>query len=253
MGPVDRRRPAARLSSDEVALVMRRAAELDSEDDQPDADGIDAAAVEAAAREVGLPTSAVRQALAELHAGSLEPTGRRGRSSAELRRPVEARVVTAAPPTVHATIENLLHQQTFVRRTGHWQRAVFRRRFDLSAKLRRLFDLRGIIQLAGVRTVILTVSHSGDQRHLVRLEAQLSGLPSRARALVVATAIGVFTGVALAGAILFDGALAIGGVAYASAIGAWLWLGRRLLRRRNEEVRETLAGFLDSVEAPFPP
>ena len=74
----------ARLTSDEVARVLHRAAELEALDDATGpVVAYDAAAVEEAAREVGLSPAAVRQAVAELRVGVL-PTppavGRRGRS-----------------------------------------------------------------------------------------------------------------------------------------------------------------------------
>jgi hypothetical protein len=253
MGAVDKRRSPSRLTSEEVALVMRRAAELDGQAEQPDDDGIDAAAVEAAAREVGLPAPLVRQALAELHAGTLDRGSRWGRGGRAARQAVEARVVTTPPETVHVTMEQFLRRQTFDLRRRQGSQAVFRQRFDLAAKLRRVLDLKGSIQLAGVRTITLTVSPSGDQRHLVRLEGDLTSLPSRSRAVAVAAGCGTFVAVAVLGALLFDGALAIFGASLAAGVLAGRWLGRRLLRRRNEEVCETLAGFLDSIEAPAPP
>jgi hypothetical protein len=253
MGPVERRQSTGRLTSEDVALVMQRAAELDGQAELPDVDGIDAAAVEAAAREVGLPTSAVRQALAELHAGTLEPTGRGTGERGNARRAVEARVVATPAETVHTTMEQFLRRQTFDLRRRHGPQAIYRSRFDVAAKVRRGIDLKGSIQLNGVRTVTLTVSPSGDRRHLVRLEAELVSLPGRAKAAALGAGSLVFATVAIVGVNLFDGWLAITGAALAAGILAGRWLGRRLLRRRNEEVCEVLAGFLDSVEGYIPP
>ena len=59
-------RRSPRLTSDQVALVLRRAAELDAADAESGlADGYEPAAVEEAAREVGLSPAAVRQAVAD--------------------------------------------------------------------------------------------------------------------------------------------------------------------------------------------
>src|SRR4029450_9562612 len=101
VGMADALRPT-RLTSDQVHLVLRRAAELDALSEMPsdvdgydsrgggeggrgggvaaerdalsgmpsDVDGYDSRAVEEAAREVGLSPAAVRQAVAELRVGA---------------------------------------------------------------------------------------------------------------------------------------------------------------------------------------
>jgi hypothetical protein len=74
MGGVTEARRDVQLTSDEVALVLRRAAELEALADGPGTvrdERYDARAVEEAATEVGLSTAAVRQAVAELRVGSL--------------------------------------------------------------------------------------------------------------------------------------------------------------------------------------
>ncbi len=60
------------LSQEEIAVVLRRAAELDRTQDK--SDRLDTAAVEAAAVEAGLSRPAVCQALAELRVGVIEPS-----------------------------------------------------------------------------------------------------------------------------------------------------------------------------------
>jgi len=60
------------LAEDEVALVLRRATQLDGAS-TPDPVKRTPQALEAAAVEVGLSRDAVRQALAEMRAGTLHP------------------------------------------------------------------------------------------------------------------------------------------------------------------------------------
>jgi hypothetical protein len=92
-----------RLTSDDVALVLHRAAEIEAADTGAgDADGFDPAAIEEAAREAGLSPTAVRQAVAELRAGVLAPapdtsagrSGRRGRGRAAWRAAARSTDVT---------------------------------------------------------------------------------------------------------------------------------------------------------------
>ncbi|HEX5366494.1 MAG TPA: hypothetical protein VFW63_07515, partial [Acidimicrobiales bacterium] len=85
-----------RLSGDEVARVLRRAAEIDAVEARTEV-GLDPAALEEAAQEVGLSPAAVRRAVAELRAGALPaaPTGRRRaeRAAGGSRRVCEQRLV----------------------------------------------------------------------------------------------------------------------------------------------------------------
>lgn len=166
------RRTAPRLSSDEVALVLRRAADLEAAAEGPGAvDGVEPAAVEEAAREVGLSPAAVRQALAELHAGALAPTGRPtwrsggvGVAHVAPRLAVEARLVTTTAEVVHTTAGDFLRQQAFDLRRWQAERALYRRRTDVGARLRRSVNLNGRIWLTGVRAVTVSVTPLGSER-----------------------------------------------------------------------------------------
>jgi hypothetical protein len=279
------RRTAPRLSSDEVALVLRRAADLEAEAERPAAPGgVEPAAVEEAAREVGLSPEAVRQALAELHAGALGPSGRSGRRGLAARSPagvaahvaVEARLVAAEADTVHATTADFLRREAFGLRRHHAGQAVYHRRTDVGARARRLVHAGGSMQLSGVRTVTVAVTAldtsatpvargaaepvaAGDgrvgdaggsgRRHLVRVEAEVASnrLGDRLRAAGAAAAAG--TTLAVAGLLAGLGLLAVAG-GVAGGVAARLWLGRRLRQRRRDEVREVLAALLDAVEDP---
>src|SRR5690606_10059769 len=99
-----------RLTPDEVALVLRRAAEIEAASDGTvDDEGLDAAAVEEAAREAGLSPLAVRQAVAELQVGALPvaPATRNGGLTAS-RFVSEQRLVDSAPEIVHAKVDRFM-------------------------------------------------------------------------------------------------------------------------------------------------
>jgi hypothetical protein len=252
-----------RLSSDEVALVLRRAADLEAQaEGRTVDDGFDPAAVEEAALEVGLSPTAVRQALAELHTGALTTDRTRHLAVGGPSTVTAARLVPTRIDVVHATAERFLRKQTFELRRRHDEVAIYRLRRDMVANLRRKLDFTGAIQLDGVRSVTLTVSPAGSasasasaaERCMVRLEAELG--PARGRVAVASTGMGVgaagFTG--LVGLVLGEGAV----VAAALPIGAGftaagMGLGHRWLGRRRQEVAEVLDALLDVLEQPTRP
>ena len=252
--------PPDRLSSDEVALVLRRAADLEAHAaGRPGADdGFDTAAVEEAAREVGLSPIAVRQALAELRAGALV-TGNGGRSIQRTHPATVkvARLVPKPPTVVQSTAESYLYQQTFEVRRRQDQTVLYRRRRDTAAKVRRAVDLNGVIQLDRVDAITLTATpvdqpNPGDGsesgRSMVHMVAELR---SRAPVTSVANGVGLAVGgtTALIGLLLGAPAIAVGTL----VVGAGVTVGevtvrRRKLRRRRHQVAEVLDGLLDTLE-----
>jgi hypothetical protein len=261
-----------RLSSDEVALVLRRAADLEAHaEGRAVDDGFDAAAVEEAAREVGLSPVAVRQALAELHTGALATDRRRrtGRSHPSLVQ--MARLVPCPPDVVHGTADRYFQKQTLELRRRQDQTTFYRQRRDMAASLRRGLDFNGAIRLEGVNTLTMTLApigpvgpvgptapvgsaphHKGEGdggRCMVRFEAELRGRTAMATVangigLMVAGMTGLtglfFTTPATAAALALSagGGVALGGLA----------IGRAWWRRRRVEVTEVLGGLLDSLE-----
>jgi hypothetical protein len=256
--------PPDRLSSDEVALVLRRAADLEAHAaGRPGADdGFDTAAVEEAAREVGLSPIAVRQALAELRTGVLVTNN--GGRSIERTHPAMvkvARLVPKPPTVVQSTAESYLYQQTFEVRRRQDQTVLYRRRRDTAAKVRRAVDLNGVIQLDRVDAITLTATpvdlpetgESGEtgesDRSMVHMVAELR---SRAAVTSVANGVGLAVGgtTALIGLLLGAPAIAVGTL----VVGAGVTVGevtvrRKKLRRRRHQVAEVLDGLLDSLEA----
>ncbi len=247
----DIRRPS-RLTSDEVALVLRRAAAIEAADEHAGrADGYEPAAVEEAAREVGLSPSAVRQAVAELRVGALpaevEPR-RRGRGRAVSSRTVShQRLVTTSPEAVHATIDRYLRTQMFELRRHSGDRSLYRQRSDLVASLRRGLDFGGAIKLEGLRTIDVVVTPA-DDRTLVRVEAELAS----SRANVVAggaaagTAVTFVTG--LTGALLAEPFLVISSLPAGALVGgSGIRMAGARWRKRRDDLAEVLAALLDRL------
>jgi hypothetical protein len=240
------------LTSDEVAVVLRRAAELDAVADRAALDDrYDPAAVEQAAAEVGLSPAAVRQAVAELRAGALptEPDNGRHRRvrPGGSRFVTQQRLVDTPPDAVQAAVERFLRSQMFELRRRSGDRSVFRQRSDLMASLRRGLDFAGVIKLDGIRTVSL-VATPADDRTLVRVEAELASSHTN----VVAGAAGTGTAVAVAmgmgGALLAEPGLVIAALPVGAVVGV---SGARVLggrwRQRRDDVDEVLGGLIDRM------
>lgn len=248
-GVVTDMRRSPRLSSDEVALVLRRAAELEAEDQGPGlVDGYDPAAVEEAAREAGLSPAAVRQAVAELRVGALPLAVDRGRTrSLSSRRVADQRLVGTPPDAVHAAIDRFMRTQMLELRRRSGDRSLYRQRSDLVASLRRGLDFAGAIKLDGLRTIDVVVTQA-DDRTLVRIEAELAS--SRVNAVAggaaAGTAVTVTTG--LAGALMAEPVLVVGALPAGAVVGgSGIRVAGARWRKRRDDVAEVLASLLDRL------
>jgi hypothetical protein len=252
------RRPAGRLTGDEVALVLHRAAELEAADGDADPAAYDPVAVEEAAAEVGLSPAAVRRAVAELRVGALpaEPdadpgrAGRAGRPGRAMvsRRVCDQRLVDLTPDAALAKVDRFLRTQMFETRRRSGDRSLYRHRNDLVAGLRRKLDFAGAIRLEGLTLVdvVVTPVEGGT---LIRIEAELAA--SRANVLAGSAAAGAGTTVVtgLIGAIIVEPALVIASLPAGLLVGGG---GARVAtarwQRRRDDVAEVLAGLLDTLE-----
>jgi hypothetical protein len=238
-----------RLTQDELAMVLRRAAELDvtpagsAEDDR-----LPIAAVEAAAAEVGLPATVVRQAVAELRAGLL-----RDEAAAVRVGPtavVEAGVVPFEPERAMAEIGRWLGAQTFHCHRGRDGVEVWRVREDWVAGMQRAFDWSASVRLKGVREVVVrAVEVEGGT--LLRLEATLAGAAAAAPAIGAGSGAVVASGAVTPLAVLATAAdpvtVAVGiGAAGLGALGGWL-AGRSVRRSRRDRIADELAAELDRL------
>jgi hypothetical protein len=235
-----------RLGPDEVALVLRRAADLDLAAGQGTDEGMPVAALEAAAVEVGLPVLAVRQAVAELRAGALTSEG----TSPPQGVVIEAGIVPLPPSVALALVGRWLQGQAFERHRVRDGAETWRQREDVFAKIQRSVDWIGHVRLQDVREVTVRAVAVQDGT-LVRFEASLEGSvvarPGIGAGLgaVVGSGAGMVTAAALsvgtpAGFILGTT------VAGAGAVGGW-WTGRRSRDAHAAAVRDELSAHLDRV------
>ena len=240
-----------RLSEEQVAAVLRRAAELDVGDE--DTGRLDVAAVEAAALEAGLSQQAVCQALAELRVGALEAA--RPPARATLLGPASLVVRRAVPGPLAAVeheVESYLCAQLFEQRRNFGDRAVWVRREGLMPSLRRSLDLNHRLSLNGVRRleVALAEEPTGARRRVVVcLEADVSDQRAAHGWLLGG---GAAAGTAaVAGAALVPGfdllLLASLPVGAGLAIGGHL-TGRAQYCREVGRIETALEGLLDRLE-----
>ena len=225
------------MTEDEVALVLRRASELDTTA-APAADGLPVAAVEAAAAEVGLSPSAVRQAVAELRTGALDDDG----------APVVcARVVPTSCTMAVDAVGRWLQGQAMVRARDRGTEQVWRPREDWFAGLQRKLDFAAALRLKAVDEVVVrAVEVEGGT--LIRLSARLQGSVAKAPHLgagIGATGAGAATSVL----VLLDPALLLAVPPTAAIGGTAGWrLGRRSLTKHRRKVEDAIDGLLDELE-----
>jgi hypothetical protein len=246
------------LSADEVAAILRRAAELEDERGTEGQlpDRIDLTAVEQAASEVGISTEAVRQAYAELQVGGIaaERPERWGPSELFGRDLVaEQRVIRLPIDQARDRIGRLLRQQTFELRRSSENASLWRRREDISASVRRSFDFSKKIKLSDARAITVNLSEvtdgSGRPATLVRMVADIGQIRTGTTIATVAAPTGI---AAVAGGI---GALVGEPTVVVAAVAGWLpvtagavGLGRVLYRKEYLKVSEVLGMYLDQLE-----
>ena len=244
-----------RLTNDEVARVLHRAADIEAADHPVSgAEGYEASAVVEAAREVGLSPAAVQQAVAELRAGALEPAAvpgaRNGRRlpalGATSRQVVHQRLVQQPPQRVQSEVDRFMRTQMFELRRRSGDRSLYRARGDLMAHVRRRLDFAGAIKLDGLRTIDVVVTPADAERTLVRIQADL--VASRGNALAAPAAAGgavtIVTG--MIGAVLGEAGLVVAALPAGAlvATSGMKVTGTRWQHRRDD-VAEALASLLD--------
>lgn len=239
-----------RLSEEQIARVLHRAAELDRSDD--DAGRLDAMAVEAAAVEAGLSREAVCQALAELRVGALEGTGAPARrsllGSASL---VVRRVVPGPLPAVEREVRGYLAAQLFEQRRHYGDRTVWGRREGLMPSLRRSLDLNHRLSLNGVRQLEVALADepgTGPGRVVVHLDADV-GEQRSAQAWTLCGGAAAGAGVVGGTALVADLIVVLASL----PVGTGLLLGGHVLGRAHytsqvAKVETALAGLLDRLE-----
>lgn len=244
------------LTQDEIALVLRRAAELDTETACQVGNGLDAASLELAAVEAGISRESVRRALAELRAGALQRPERQRRTLLGARTVTLCRTVPGPATTVEQSLHRFLQRELFELRRDFGERTSWIPRKGLDARVRRSVDwgIQRRLVLRDVQEVGLSVveepgSHGG--RVLVRFDIDVLAT-RRAQGWVVGSA-AVAGGVVAAGggaAIGPEPALLITTAAGAGLAGLGHRFGSALYRNRVGDIESAVGGVLDNLERP---
>lgn len=227
--------------------IIRRAAELDA-DRRLDLPGVDRVALEAAADEVGISPAAVRQALAEHDAGALvQPVDRSVLGPARARA---VRTVDRPPAVALSEVERWLKGQLMQVHARRDEEVEWRRRGDLSAKLRRKLDPTKRIKIGEVDAVVVSVAGAGNGRSIVRLEADLTN--TRRGLLTGVVAIPAAAGPVLGGVaalVLAEPLVFAAGVPVGLVLGgSGLVVSRRTLATERAEAARVIELFLDELD-----
>jgi hypothetical protein len=243
-----------RLDEDQIALVLRRATELDGQSPagQP---GLDLVVLEEAAVEAGLSRESVRRAVAELRAGALAPEGPvdgRGRGLGPAVVTV-SRCVRGPVSAVDDILRRFLGQERFQLRRDFGASSTWTRREDMRSRVRVSLDkslYRRMLLRDADQVEIAVAEEPGDRGMvMVRLAVDVKSL-RRGHRLAVGRGLGVGTAVGGLGLALFGmpEALVVVPAAAASGGGLGHLIGSSRYRTTVEDLRTSLEGFLDGVE-----
>ena len=248
-----------RLDEDQIALVIRRASELDGQT-MPGHGGLDLVVLEQAAVEAGLSRESIRRAVAELRAGTLvldgdAARGRRGRRANA--RPTTLTVQRCVPgpgDAVDDILRRFLDKELFHLQRDFGTRSTWTRRQDVGARVRISYDktLHRRLRLRDAEQVeIAVVEEPGSDGRSVLVKMTVDVRPLR-RVHRVAVGKGAVVGGAAAlvglAVLTTPEALVVMPVAAGSAIAAGHAIGSSRYRSQVVEVETALEGFLDGVE-----
>ncbi|MDQ4068072.1 MAG: hypothetical protein M3203_01125 [Actinomycetota bacterium] len=235
-----------RLDEDQIALVIRRASELDGQapGGRP---GLDLVLLEEAAVEAGLSRESVRRAVAELRAGAL------GAEPEATSVVSVSRCVPGPADAVDDILRQFLHKEQFQLRRDFGTRSTWGRRHDVPARVRISLDKsisRRLVLRPAEQVEIAVVEEPGDQGMvMVKIAVDVRPL-RRARRATVGRGVGVGTGIGAVTAAVFGmpEALVLLPAAAASGGGVGHLVGSSRYQATVDELRTGLEGFLDSVE-----
>jgi hypothetical protein len=243
-----------RLDDEQIALVIRRASELDGQSLTGQA-GLDLVLLEEAAVEAGLSRESVRRAVAELRAGTLEPVEARParRRSLGPDTVTVSRCVPGPAPAVDDILRRFLSKEQFHLRRDFGTSSSWSRRQDMRARVKVQYDRsihRRLMLRDAEHVEIAVVEEPGDRGMvMVKLTVDVKALLREHR-----QAIGKGAGIGLTAAAL--GAAVLGMpeavVVVPGATASGMAIGHRLgvkhVRSNLEDLTTRLEGFLDSVE-----
>ena len=242
-----------RLDEDQIALVIRRASELDGQSPSGEP-GLDLVLLEEAAVEAGLSRESVRRAVAELRAGTLTPAGdERRRNRLGPTVVTVGRCVPGPPAAVDDILRRFLRHEQFQLRRDFGSSSSWIRRQDVPARVRVSLDKgihRRLLLREAEQVEIAVVEEPGD-RGMVMVKLAVDVRPlRRAHRLAVGRGTGLGVAAGALGTVLFGmpEALVVVPAAAASGAGAGHLIGSNRYRSTVEELETALEGFLDTVE-----
>ena len=244
------------LPEDAVAAVFARAAEIDlHQSPQSPATLLDEEAMVEIGAAVGLSPAAIRQAVAEHHAGALVPAVVAPDTWVGPRVAVAEQRLTGDPDRLRRAVERDLERQWFRKVRDQDGHSVWAARTDLPARVARRVDFRHRLVLDGVSAVRLTTVPCGADEVVVRLEAD----PAERRTTLGWKVAGTTAGGATVGAVLAalfgvdSGALEVASelvlfvVPTAGAGAGGVSAARRSYLAQLRRLTDDLAGTLDRL------
>jgi hypothetical protein len=244
---------------DVVASVIGRAAELERDYVSAGTTVLDEQAVVEIGRELGLTPAAVREALAEYHAGLLHTGDADRRTIVGPRVLVLERTVPGAIGVVEGQVQAFLEGKLLdcVRRTG--DRTVWRPREGLIASLqragKRLGRDRPLDDVTEITVALVELPTAADRDPAVRVRLEIECRSLRQGLMATAAGGTVLGGAgavaAAAAAIVLGDPLPLLGVPAGAAVAAGAYLGpRSAYRRKLAEVELIVQGGLDDLAGP---
>lgn len=244
-----------RLNEDQIALVIRRASELDGQALAGQA-GLDLVLLEQAAVEAGLSRTSVRRAVAELRAGTLAPDDAPIPRRAGLGPSTVTvdRCLPGPAAEVDDILRRFLHKELFCLQRDFGTHSTWSRRQDVGARVRISYDksIHRRLRLRDAEHVeVAVVAEPGSDERLVLVKIAVDVRPlRRVHRLAVGKGAAVGAAAALGGLALLSTpeALVAMPVAAASGLAAGHAIGSSRYRSLVDEVHTALEGFLDGVE-----
>ena len=242
-----------RLDDEQIALVIRRASELDGQS-PAHPPGLDLELLEEAAVEAGLSRESGRRAVAELRAGALAiDAGAPSRRTSLAPTLTVSRCVPGPFDAVDDILRRFLAREQFHLRRDFGTSSTWTRRQDVGARVRIQYDksIHRRLLLRDAEQVELAVVEEPGDRGMVMVKLTVDVQPLR-RAHRIAVGKGASAGAAVAGVGLVLFGMPEAMVVVPAATGAGVALGHRRgvsqYRDMVADVETALEGFLDSVE-----
>jgi len=243
------------LDEQQIALVIRRASELDGQAParRP---GLELDVLEQAAVEAGLSRESVRRAVAELRAGALtspaEAARRSGRAGLGPGTITVSRRVPGPAAEVDGILRRFLQKEQFHIRRDFGTSSTWSRRQDVGARVRIQYDRsihrRLVLHDAEHVEIAAVEEPGGPGMVMVKLAVDVKPLRRTHRVAVGKGAAGGF--VAGTGLLLLNVPVAI--VVAPAAAASGVVLGHRIgvtrYRGGVDDLRTAIEGFLDGIE-----